>query len=273
MLRMKGVILAGGYGTRLLPMTRVTNKHLLPVYDRPMVYFPLQCLRNAGIDEIMLVTGGNSAGAFVELLGNGKEFGLKELAYAYQEGAGGIADALRLAEDFADGGPVAVALGDNIFEESLEPHVSAFRAQLARSSGRGARILLKDAPFPERFGVTRFDASGERIVEIVEKPAAPPSRYAVAGAYFYDATVFDIIRTLKPSARGELEITDVNNAYLRSGRLEFSILHGWWTDAGTIESLYEATRLVAEHGANGEPPIRGKGRRGAAVPAAGGVPR
>ncbi len=241
---MKGVILAGGYGTRLLPMTRVTNKHLLPVYDRPMVFFPLETLRDAGITEVMLVTGGNQAGDFVELLGSGKQFGLTELAYAYQEGAGGIADALRLAEDFTDGEPMVVVLGDNIIEGSIAEVVSEYREQLDRE-GSGARIILKEVDDPQRFGVAEFDAQG-RLTGIIEKPADPPSRQAVIGIYLYDNQVFDIIHTLKPSARGELEITDVNNRYLSRGQLEYSVLEGWWSDAGTIESLYRSTQLVAE---------------------------
>lgn len=259
-MKIKGVVLAGGYGTRLLPMTRVTNKHLLPVYDRPMVYYPVEALSQAGIDEILLVTGGNSAGAFVELLGNGREFGLKELAYAYQDGAGGIAAALALAEDFADGEPIAVHLGDNLLQERIDPFIREFDSQLARSGGRGARIILKEIDEPQRFGVAQFgtvDASGRpRLTEIVEKPLKPPSRSAVIGLYFFDRHVFDIIRTLKPSPRGEFEITDVNNAYLRAEQLEYSTLQGWWTDAGTVESLYRATCLVAETGANGRPPRR-----------------
>ena len=266
---MKGVVLAGGHGTRLLPMTRVTNKHLLPVYDRPMVYYPLEALAQSGIEEVMVVTGGNSAGAFVELLGNGREFGLKELAYGYQDGAGGIAAALALAEDFADGGPVAVFLGDNLTEGRIDGLVKEYEAQLERTRGRGARIVLAETEEARRFGVARFEGGGlregrGRLAEIVEKPAEPPSRFAVIGLYFYDARVFDIIRTLKPSGRGELEITDVNNAYLRAGELEYSVLQGWWTDAGTVESLYRATRLVAERGANGRGPGQaGGGQRGA----------
>jgi glucose-1-phosphate thymidylyltransferase len=259
---MKGVILAGGYGTRLLPMTRVTNKHLLPVYDRPMVYFPIESLCAAGITEVLLVTGGNSAGAFVELLGNGTDFGLSELAYAYQDGARGIADALSLAEDFADGEPLAVILGDNIFEFSIEQVAADYVQQLRRHDGRGARIALKNVRCPQRFGVPRFEQSASpdetpgRIIEIIEKPKHPPSPYAVVGLYMYDDSVFDIIRGLTPSARDELEITDVNNAYLQRGQLEYSLLDGWWSDAGTIESLHHAAQLVAEHGANNRPLIR-----------------
>jgi glucose-1-phosphate thymidylyltransferase len=240
---MKGVVLAGGLGTRLLPLTKVTNKHLLPVYDRPMIYFPIQTLVNAGIREIMLVTGGNNAGDFLKLLGNGKEFGLQHLDYTYQEGEGGIADALRLAEYFADGGPVCVVLGDNIIERNISRAAQAFREQKV-----GAKILLKEVKNPQRFGVPVLN--GDRVVRIEEKPQQPKSPYAVTGIYFYDAQVFSIIRTLKPSARDELEITDVNNAYIQAGRLTWDVLDGWWTDAGTIESLLLANQLVAQTGAN-----------------------
>jgi len=240
---MRGVVLAGGLGTRLLPLTKVTNKHLLPIYDRPMIYYPIQALANAGIDEIMLVTGGNSAGDFLKLLGNGKDFGLKRLNYSYQEGEGGIADALRLAEHFVDGEPVCVILGDNIIEGNITRAADAFRKQQ-----QGAKILLKDVKNPQRFGVPILE--GDRVVKIEEKPANPRSSYAVTGIYFYDARVFDIINTLKPSGRGELEITDVNNAYIADGTLTWDILEGWWTDAGTIESLYLANQLVAKTGAN-----------------------
>ena len=240
---MRGVVLAGGLGTRLLPLTKVTNKHLLPVYDRPMIYYPLQTLANAGIQEIMLVTGGNSAGDFLRLLGNGKEFGLKRLNYTYQEGEGGIADALRLAEHFADGEPVCVMLGDNIIEGNILAAAQSFRQQQ-----KGAKILLKEVKDPQRFGVPVLE--GKRVVKIEEKPANPRSSYAVTGVYFYDASVFDIIRTLKPSGRGEWEITDVNNAYIAAGTLTWDVLEGWWTDAGTIESLYLANQLVSRTGAN-----------------------
>ncbi len=240
---MKGVVLAGGLGTRLFPLTKVTNKHLLPVYDRPMVYYPLQALVNAGIQEIMLVTGGNNAGDFLRLLGNGKEFGLKHLDYTYQEGEGGIADALRLAEFFAEGEPVCVVLGDNIIERNIVQAARTFREQKT-----GAKILLKEVKDPQRFGVPVLE--GKRVVKIEEKPKNPQSPYAVTGIYFYDARVFEIIRTLKPSGRGELEITDVNNAYIEAGQLTWDILDGWWTDAGTIESLLNANQLVAQTGAN-----------------------
>ncbi len=240
---MKGVVLAGGLGTRLLPLTKVTNKHLLPVYDRPMVYYPIQTLVNAGIREIMLVTGGNNAGDFLRLLGNGKEFGLKHLDYTYQEGEGGIADALRLGEFFADGEPVCVVLGDNIIERNIVQAARAFREQKT-----GAKILLKEVKDPQRFGVPVLE--GKRVVKIEEKPKISQSPYAVTGIYFYDARVFEIIKTLKPSGRGELEITDVNNAYIAAGELTWDILDGWWTDAGTIESLLNANQLVAQTGAN-----------------------
>lgn len=240
---MKGVILAGGLGTRLSPLTRVTNKHLLPVYDRPMIYYPIQTLINAGIDEALIVTGGEHAGDFLKLLGNGKSLGLRDLHYTYQEGEGGIAEALLLAEDFADGEKVCVVLGDNIIERHICAAVGEFFTQRS-----GARILLKEVDQPERFGVPRFENG--RIVEIVEKPAAPPSRMAVIGIYMYDADVFDIARTLEPSDRGELEITDVNNAYIARGDLAHNVLEGWWADAGTFESLHRANCLVAENGAN-----------------------
>ena len=236
---MKGVVLAGGLGTRLSPMTRVTNKHLLPVYDRPMVYYPLQQLVHAGIDEILLVTGGEGAGQFLRLLGNGSRFGLKHLDYAYQEGEGGIAEALDLARHFAADEPVVVILGDNIFEKPIAPAVQAYER-----IGSGAMVLLKEVDDPERFGVARLE--GDRIVEIVEKPTHPSSRMAVTGCYIYDSKVWEIVSSLSPSERGELEITDVNNAYVNMGRLQHHEIDGWWTDAGTVESLYRATQLVAE---------------------------
>ena len=240
---MKGVILAGGLGTRLAPLTRVTNKHLLPVYDKPMVYYPLECLINAGIEEIMIVTGGNDAGHFLRLLGNGNALGLRDLHYTYQEGEGGIADALRLAEHFAEGQKIVVVLGDNIIEGSIRKAVGKFSTQ-----ERGAKILLKEVPDPQRFGVAEL-VDG-RVVGIEEKPAQPKSNLAVIGIYMFDRQVFDFIGTLKPSDRGELEITDVNNAYVEQGTLTYDILDGWWTDAGTFESLDRAWRLVAEGGAN-----------------------
>lgn len=240
---MKGIVLAGGLGTRLLPLTKVTNKHLLPVYNKPMVYYPLECLVNAGVNEIMLVTGGSSAGDFLRLLGNGHELGLRRLHYAYQEGEGGIADALSLAEDFADGGKIVVVLGDNIIEKDIRRATGDFFSQR-----EGAKIMLREVPDPQRFGVPEID--GDRIVAIEEKPAKPKSRYAVIGIYFYDGRVFDIIKTLEPSGRGELEITDVNNAYIEAGTMTYEIVDGWWTDAGQFESLLRASNLVAEGGAN-----------------------
>lgn len=237
---MKGIILAGGLGTRLLPLTKITNKHLLPVYNRPMIHWPLLCMVEAGIRDIMIVTGGNFAGAFLQLLGNGREFGLKDLHYTYQEGEGGIAEALRLAEHFIDGERCVVMLGDNVVEKSIRPYVDAFRKQ-----PEGARIVLREVPDPERFGVAEIDSAG-RILGIVEKPKQPRSNYAVTGIYMYDARVWEIVKTLKPSARNELEITDVNNAYLKAGTLQHSIMDGWWTDAGTFESLLRASNLVQE---------------------------
>lgn len=235
---MKGVILAGGLGTRLLPMTRVTNKHLLPVYDRPMIYFPLQQLVAAGIEDILIVTGGDGAGDFLRLLRNGREFGLEQLKYAYQEGEGGIAEALGLAEHFAAGEPIVVMLGDNIFQDSIADAVARFR-----KDPEGAMILLKEVDDPERFGVATLD--GDRVTGIVEKPADPPTRLAVTGCYMYDAEVFRIVAGLEPSARGELEITDVNNHYIRAGRMRHAEVTGWWTDAGTVPSLHRAVDLVA----------------------------
>ena len=240
---MKGVILAGGLGSRLSPLTRVTNKHLLPVYDKPMVYYPLECLVNAGVRDVMLVTGGDHAGDFLKLLGNGRDLGLDDLHYTYQKGEGGIADALRLAENFADGDKIAVVLGDNIIEKNIRHAADAFCNQKS-----GAKILLKEVPDPERFGVATIEDN--TVIEIVEKPTKPKSNYAVVGIYMYDAQVFDIIRTLKPSGRGELEITDVNNEYIRRGALTCDILEGWWTDAGTFDSLFRANKLIAEGGAN-----------------------
>jgi len=240
---MKGVVLAGGLGTRMYPLTKVTNKHLLPVYNEPMIYYPIRTLVNAGIDEILIVTGGNSAGEFLRLLGNGKEFGLRHIHYTYQEGEGGIAAALSLAEFFADNGKIAVVLGDNIIAKNIRNAVEAFRKQ-----GEGARILLKEVSDPQRFGVPVFE--GDRIVRVEEKPAKPLSNYAVIGIYMYDQRVFEFIRSLKPSQRGELEITDVNNFYIREGKMEWDVLEGWWTDAGTFESLQYAGNMVAKTGAN-----------------------
>ena len=240
---MKGVVLAGGLGSRLRPLTAVTNKHLLPVYNQPMIYYPIQTLVNAGVKDIMVVTGGNSAGDFLKLLGNGSMFGLKHLNYTYQEGEGGIAQALALAEHFAAGEPLCIVLGDNLIEGNICRAVRAYRHQ-----GSGAKILLKKVHDPQRFGVPEID--GKRVVRIEEKPQQPKSDYAVIGIYMYDAGVFDIVRTLEPSARGELEITDVNNAYIKRDEMTWDELDGWWTDAGTFESLLHAGRLVAETGAN-----------------------
>ena len=240
---MKGVVLAGGLGTRLYPLTKVTNKHLLPVYDQPMIYYPIRALINAGIDDIMIVTGGNSAGDFLRLLGNGKEFGLKHLSYAYQEGEGGIADALSLVRHFADDQPICVVLGDNIIEGNIRSACESYREQ-----GKGAKILLKKVHDPERFGVPELD--GDRVLRIEEKPNEPKSDFAVVGIYFYDSTVFDVIETLVPSDRGELEITDVNNYYIERNEMTWNALDGWWTDAGTFESLLRASNLIADTGAN-----------------------
>lgn len=236
---MKGVVLAGGLGTRLHPLTKVTNKHLLPIYNRPMIYYPIETLVNAGISEILVVTGGNNAGEFLRLLGNGKEFGLNHLDYTYQEGEGGIAEALGLAEHFADDGSIVVILGDNIIEGDIRESVESFK-----KLGEGAKILLKEVEAPERFGVAELQSN--RIVNIEEKPGRPKSRYAVTGIYMYDCKVFKIIKGLEPSRRGELEITDVNNTYIQNGEMSFDILEGWWTDAGTFESLFRANSLIAE---------------------------
>ena len=235
---MKGIVLAGGLGTRLLPLTKVTNKHLLPIYNKPMIYYPITTLVQAGIKEILIVTGGNNAGEFLKLLGNGKEFGLKHINYTYQEGEGGIAEALSLAEHFADEEPITVILGDNIIQDDISQMVQEFEKQ-----EKGAKILLKEVDDPHRFGVAELE--GSHIVNIEEKPKQPKSNFAVTGVYMYDETVFDIVKGLNPSARGELEITDVNNHYIKRGDMTFDILDGWWTDAGTFESLYRANCLVA----------------------------
>ncbi len=236
---MRGVVLAGGLGTRLAPLTKVTNKHLLPIYDKPMIYYPIETLVRAGVEDIILVTGDTSAGDFVRLLGNGKDFGLSHMDYVYQEGNGGIAEALGLAQYYGRRDQIVVILGDNILEDDITPYLEAFRRQ-----GKGAKILLKEVDDPERFGVAEIE--GNRVVGIEEKPKKPRSSYAVTGVYFYDSWVWDVIAALKPSDRGELEITDVNNAYIRKGEMTFDILKGWWTDAGTFESLYKANRLIAE---------------------------
>ena len=245
MNRMKGIVLAGGTGSRLFPLTKITNKHLLPIYDRPMIYYPIQTLVDAGIQEILIVTGGRNSGDFLRLLANGKQFGLKHINYTYQEGEGGIADALALAEHFADGQQICVVLGDNIIQGNILQAAERFRKQPL-----GAHILLKEVPDAERFGVA--EVAGGKIVGIEEKPRQPKSNYAVTGIYMYDASVFDKIKTLVPSGRGELEITDVNNAYIGEGAMTFSFLDGWWTDAGTFESLLRAANLVAQSAAKKE---------------------
>lgn len=254
---MKGVVLAGGLGSRLSPLTKITNKHLLPVYHQPMIYYPVQALINAGIDDIMIVTGGNSAGDFLKLLGNGKAFGLKHLNYTYQEGEGGIADALSLVEHFADDEPICVILGDNIIENNIRRAADDYRSQ-----GKGAKILLKKVHDPQRFGVPELD--GNKVLRIEEKPKEPKSDFAVIGIYFYDNTVFEIIKTLKPSDRGELEITDVNNHYIGEGTMTCNELDGWWTDAGTFESLLRASNMVADTGANKTDNARADSLNGAA---------
>jgi len=236
---MKGVILAGGLGTRMMPCTKVTNKHLLPVYNKPMIYYPLQTLVKAGLEDIMIVTGGNNAGDFLRLLGNGSDFGLKDISYTYQEGEGGIAEALKLTENFVDEEKVVVMLGDNIIKDDISQAVEDFEDQ-----PQGAKIFLKEVEDPERFGVAEVEDG--KVVNIVEKPKNPKSNYAVIGIYMYDNQVFDIAKDLKPSDRGELEITDVNNEYIKRNSMTYSIIDGWWTDAGTFESLYRASRLVAE---------------------------
>jgi glucose-1-phosphate thymidylyltransferase len=244
----KGVILAGGSGTRLHPLTRITNKHLLPIYDRPMVTYAIEALVKAGISELMVVTGGTHAGEFLRLLGNGHEYGIDRLSYAYQERAGGIAEALGLAERFAAGERVCVMLADNVVERSLAPAVENFRRQ-----ERGARILLAREDEPEHLrhlGVPELDGDG-RIARIVEKPDSPPSPYAVTGIYFYGAEVFEVIPTLEPSGRGELEITDVNNWYIDQGSMEYDVLEGFWGDAGeSIDAYYAVNDFVRGHGAN-----------------------
>jgi glucose-1-phosphate thymidylyltransferase len=236
---MKGVVLAGGTGSRLSPLTKITNKHLLPIYDKPMIFYPIETLVDAGITDILIVTGGKNAGDFLRLLANGKQFGLRRFNYAYQEGEGGIAEALALAEHFADGERIMVILGDNIIETSIRHAVEAFKQQ-----PKGARILLKEVPDAERFGVAEM--VGDKIVGIEEKPRRPRSNFAVTGFYMYDETVFEKVKTVKRSARGELEITDVNNAYIDEGTMTYSFLDGWWTDAGTFDSLLRAGNLVAE---------------------------
>jgi len=238
---LRGVILAGGTGSRLMPLTKVTNKHLLPIGQKPMIYYPIEKLTSIGIEEILIVTGVEHMGDVVSLLGSGKQFGCR-FTYKVQDEAGGIAQALGLAENFAQRKPLVVILGDNIFEANLKDYADKFISQKT-----GARVLLKRVSNPQRFGVAQV--SDGKITGIEEKPQKPKTDYAIIGIYFYDASVFDIIRALKPSARGELEITDVNNAYIAKGRLAYDILEGWWTDAGTFESLDKANELVIK-----EPP-------------------
>jgi glucose-1-phosphate thymidylyltransferase len=235
---MKGVVLAGGLGTRLMPLTRVTNKHLLPVYDKPMVFYPIQTLVDAGITDIMLVTGGSNAGDFLKLIGNGEEFGLRHMNYAYQKTEGGIAHALRLAKHFVGNDKVAVMLGDNFVQGSIKAAVDEFKKQSS-----GAKIFLKEVPRPEEFGVAVLN--GDKVTGIVEKPKQPPSNLAVVGIYLYDSDVFEICETLVPSQRGELEITDVNNEYIRRGTMTYEILKGWWADCGSFEALLKSNLLVA----------------------------
>ena len=233
---MKGIILAGGTGSRLYPLTKVTNKHLLPVYDKPMIYYPLQTLIDAGITEIMIVSGKGHAGDFLELLGSGSEFGIR-ITYEIQDEAGGIAQALGLAERWARKEDVAVILGDNIFQDNIRKDVEAFEG--------GAKIFLKEVPDPHRFGVAEVD--GDQVIGIEEKPKEPKSNNAVTGLYLYDGRVFDSIKTLAPSGRGELEITDVNNSYIQRGAMQFAVLEGFWSDAGTFDSLQRAGMLVKEN--------------------------
>lgn len=237
---MKGVILAGGLGTRLYPLTHATNKHLLPVYDKPMIYYPVQTLINSGISEILVVVGGPHAGDFIRVLKNGKEFGIDHLEYAYQEaGDGGIADALRITEDFADGEPICAILGDNCTDANIGREVKNFR--------KGTHLFLKKVPDPQRFGIAQFDPNDKtKITRIVEKPQKPKTNLAVTGVYLYDANVFHHITTIKPSARGQLEITDVNNIYIKEGTLTWSILQGYWRDAGTFEALFQVNKYWAE---------------------------
>src|SRR5580658_9322481 len=243
---MKGVILAGGTGSRLLPLTKVTNKHLLPVYDKPMIYYPLECMAKQGIEEVLLVTGGNNSGDFIRLLGNGRDFGLQSLNYTYQDGAGGIAQALGLAEHFAGDDSICLILGDNILEYTIQEAGRKFRHQ-----GQGAKILLSPVENPKAYGVAEME--GDRVARIVEKPKEPKSNLAVIGIYFYDNRVFDIVRTLKPSSRNELEITDVNNAYIDRGEMTADKVPGLWADAGeNIDFYLQACNTVAKHGANKE---------------------
>ncbi|UCC78771.1 MAG: NTP transferase domain-containing protein [Candidatus Zixiibacteriota bacterium] len=241
---MKGIVLAGGLGTRLYPLTKITNKHLLPIYDKPMIYYPIQTLVNAGIKEIMIVTGGNNAGDFLKLLGNGSDFGLKHLNFTYQAREGGIAEALGLCEYFAEGEKIAVMLGDNIIEKNIKTAVSRFKKRK-----EGAMIFLKKVKNPGEYGVA--EVAGGKVINIVEKPRKPRSNLAVVGIYMYDNRVFDIVKTLKPSGRGELEITDVNNAYIKEGLMIFEMLRGGWADAGeSIDSYNDTINFVRRRGAN-----------------------
>ena len=235
---MKGIILAGGTGSRLYPLTKVTNKHLLPIYDKPMIYYPMQTLIDAGIKDIMIVSGRGHVGHFLELLGSGSEFGVN-FSYEIQKEAGGIAQALSLTEKFANGDDVTVILGDNIFQDNIQEHVKSFKA--------GARIFIKTVQDAHRFGVAEVNHDKNKVLGIEEKPASPKSNYAVTGLYIYDNNVFDIVKTLKPSNRGELEITDVNNEYIRKGELSYSVLDGYWSDAGTFESLFRASELIRKN--------------------------
>ena len=261
---MRGVILAGGTGSRLHPLTRITNKHLLPIYDRPMVTYAIEALVGAGITQVMVVTGGTHAGEFLRLLGNGHEYGIDRLFYAYQEQPGGIAEALGLAQRFVEDDRVVVILGDNIVEHSIRPSADRFLKQ-----AKGARIMLaetKDTEHLKHLGVPQFDGDG-RIVKILEKPASPPSQYGVTGIYFYPAEVFDAIGALKPSQRGELEITDVNNWFIAKGAIEYDVLEGFWGDAGeSIDAYYAVNDFVRQHGANKkpdpDPPPKGRGING-----------
>lgn len=236
---MKGIILAGGLGTRLYPLTKITNKHLLPVYNKPMIYYPIETLVEAGIKDIMIVCGGRHAGEFLRLLGNGSQFGLRNLEYAYQEDEKGIADALRLTEEFVDGDKMVVFLGDNFIEDDLQPYVRSYRQQ-----EEGAKLLLKEVENPEDYGIVKKDANGD-IEKIIEKPESPPTNLAVVGIYFYDPKVFEFIDRIEPSQRGEYEISDVNNLYLREDKLMYNVLDGWWADAGaSIEAYYETFKIA-----------------------------
>jgi glucose-1-phosphate thymidylyltransferase len=239
---MKGIILAGGSGSRLAPLTMVTNKHLLPVYNKPMICYPIQTLVSAGITDIIIVTGGEYASDFIRLLEDGKDWGITKLQYAYQQGHGGIAHALKLAEDFVGDDSCCVVLGDNILEHDITPWAKTFNG--------GAKILLCEVSDPQRFGVAKIAQDGVQVTEIIEKPAEPPSNLAVIGIYFYDASVFGVCRNLKPSKRGELEITDVNNYFLRNGKLTYDVITGQWSDAGTFESLHRASAIIRSRDGN-----------------------